>query len=64
MRHSHSFLAGFVGGLVLDQETLIVLVIGLAVGAFGGVVVREAVAAFRWVGRRLDERPPVDRRPW
>ncbi len=65
MRHSHSFLGGFIGGLVLDQETFAVLLIGIAVGASAGFLIREGVALGRWVRDRLERAKPYDwNKPW
>lgn len=59
------FLAGMVGGLMLDKEALVIFLVGIVVGAAAGFLVREAVAAGRWVRRKLEEPRPYDyRKPW
>lgn len=73
MKPHAPFLGGVVAGLMLDKETLIVLLIGLALGAAGGFAARELAGAYRWARRRLhgaaparpSPGPPFDwRKPW
>lgn len=68
MKHSHSFLGGLLGGLMLDRVTFLVLLIGLALGAGGGFAARELAGAYRWARRRLHGAAPAapfdQRRPW
>ncbi len=60
MRAPHAFLSGLVGGLVLSQETLVVLAVGVAIGAAGAALVRGAAAAAGWVRRRVEAGRPYD----
>lgn len=73
MRTHHAFLSGIVGGLLLDKEALVILLIGIALGAAGGFLARELAGAYRWARRRLSgaaparsaQEPPFDwRKPW
>jgi hypothetical protein len=59
MRTPHGFLAGLVGGLLLDHEALIILLVGLALGAAGGFAAREVAGAYRWARRRLSGEAPA-----
>jgi hypothetical protein len=59
MRTHHVFLSGLVGGLLLDKEALVILLIGLALGAAGGFAVRELAGAYRWARRRLSGEAPA-----
>lgn len=56
MRAHHAFLAGFVGGLLLSTETLVVAVVFFALGA--GVVFfsTQLVALFGWARGLLERR--------
>ena len=76
MKTHHAYIGGLVSGLVLDKEALIILGIGLALGAAGGFAARELAGAYRWARRRLsggaparpgyiDHTPrPDPRKPW
>jgi hypothetical protein len=59
MKVHHAFLSGLVAGLVLDKEALVILLIGLALGAAGGFLARELAGAFRWARRRLSGEAPA-----
>lgn len=78
MRSHHSFLAGLTGGLILSQESLVILAVGVVIGAGAVLLWGTAARVVRWgrrtLGRapaapmttltRADE-PPYDwRRPW
>ena len=66
MRHPHVFLAGFVGGIILDKQALVLLFMGVVIGAAGTFLLREARAVWAWVQRHLDAGKPYDHggRPW
>jgi hypothetical protein len=59
MKVHHGFIAGIVGGLMLDKEALVILVIGLGLGAAGGFAARELAGAYRWARRRLSGETPA-----
>lgn len=62
LRSRHAFLAGIVGGLALDKVTIVVLLIGIVVGASGAFIIRNGLHLARWVGRKLDSVPYDHRR--
>jgi len=67
MKQHHAFLSGLVGGLILDKQTLVVLVIGFVLGAGAVLAWSSGVRLVRW-GRRFLGRAPAalydHRRPW
>jgi len=68
-RGHHAFLAGLVGGLALDQETLVVLAIGFGLGFFAHAIAGGAAVVWRFVRDRFESARPYDyendpRKPW
>lgn len=52
--HGHTFLAGIVGGLVLDSHPLLVFGAGILAGAGAVLVAGQVAALLRWGRRRLE----------
>lgn len=67
MKTHHAFLSGLVGGLILDKQALVTLVIGFVLGAGAVLLWSSGVRLVQW-GRRLLGRLPAapydQRRPW
>lgn len=56
MKSHHAFLAGFVCGLVLSTETLVVLVVGFALGGGAVLLWSAAVGLVSWARGLLERR--------
>jgi hypothetical protein len=68
VRTHHAFLSGLVGGLILDKETFVVLVIGAAIGAAAVLAWAAAGRIAQWARRQFGKLPasPYDHsgKPW
>jgi hypothetical protein len=64
----HAFLGGFVGGLLLSTETLVVAVVFFALGAGAVFVASKAAALIEWARGLFERRvssggdPPLEER--
>ena len=54
VRHSHTFLAGLVGGLALDSHSFVLFGAGVLAGAGAVLVAGQVAALLRWGRRRLE----------